>query len=212
MSVVGWDWASQAHDITVLDDAGAVLDRWAFPHTEAGWVMALARLRRRGEPGDLPVIIEKTSGLIVDRILAAGHPVAPVHPNSSCAARPHRGASGAKSDPGDSCKLAGCPRTDGHRLRRIEPVGAGLRELQALVRLREDQARARTAAVNKLRAMLGHYWPGPRNLFHSLAPAIALAFPPACPAPPAAAGSARPGWPRSCAATPTAAARAPPCC
>jgi len=153
------------------------------------------------------VIIEKTSGLIVDRILAAGHPVAPVHPNSSCAARPHRGASGAKSDPGDSCKLAGCPRTDGYRLRRIEPAGAGLRELQALVRLREDQARARTAAVNQLRAMLGHYWPGPRNLFHSLAPAIALAFLTACPAPQAAAGSARPGWPRSCAATPTAAAR-----
>jgi hypothetical protein len=40
MSVVGWDWASQAHDVTVLDDAGAVLDRWAFPHTEAGWVTA----------------------------------------------------------------------------------------------------------------------------------------------------------------------------
>jgi hypothetical protein len=35
MSVVGWDWASRAHDVTVLDDAGAVLDRWAFPHTEA---------------------------------------------------------------------------------------------------------------------------------------------------------------------------------
>jgi hypothetical protein len=79
MSVVGWDWASQAHDVTVLDDAGAVLDRWAFGHAEAGWVMALARLRRHGEPGEMPVIIEKTSGLIVDRLLAAGHPVVPVH-------------------------------------------------------------------------------------------------------------------------------------
>src|SRR6266566_7384408 len=75
MSYVGWDWASQGHDVTVLDDTGAVLDRWALPHTEAGWVMALARLRRHGGPGDLPVIIEKTSGLVVDRLLAAGHPV-----------------------------------------------------------------------------------------------------------------------------------------
>jgi hypothetical protein len=24
MSVAGWDWASQAHDVTVLDGAGAV--------------------------------------------------------------------------------------------------------------------------------------------------------------------------------------------
>src|SRR5215831_14583877 len=138
MSVVGWDWASQAHDVTVLDDAGAVLDRWAFPHTEAGWAMALARLRCHGEPGDLPVIIEKTSGLVVDRLLAAGHPVVPVHPNSFHAARPRWGASGAKSDPGDSYKLADYLRTDGHRLRRLEPADPGLRELQALVRLRED--------------------------------------------------------------------------
>lgn len=33
MSCVGWDWASQAHDFTVLDDGGVILDRWAFPHT-----------------------------------------------------------------------------------------------------------------------------------------------------------------------------------
>src|SRR6266576_1411023 len=84
---VGWDWASQGHDVTVLDDAGAVLDRWAFGHTEAGWVMALARLRRHGGPGDLPVIIEKTSGLVAGRLLAAGHPVVPVHPTPVYAAR-----------------------------------------------------------------------------------------------------------------------------
>jgi Transposase len=125
MSVVGWDWASQAHDVTVLDDAGAVLDRWAFGHTEAGWVMALARLRRHGEPGEMPVIIEKTSGLTVDRLLAAGHPVVPMHPNSFHAARPRWGASGAKSDPGDSYKLADYLRTDGHRLRRLEPADTG---------------------------------------------------------------------------------------
>jgi transposase len=193
MSVVGWDWASRAHDVTVLDDAGAVLDRWAFPHTEAGWVMALARLRRHGDPGGLPVIIEKTSGLIVDRLLAAGHPVVPVHPDSFHAARPRWGASGAKSDPGDSYKLADYLRTDGHRLRRLEPADAGLRELQALIRLREDQVRARTAATSQLWAMPGNYWPGPRDLFYSLASPIALAFRTAYPTPQAAArlGEAR---------------------
>jgi transposase len=193
MSVVGWDWASQAHDVTVLNDAGGVLDRWAFPHTEAGWVMTLGRLRRHGEPGDLPVIIEKTSGLVVDRLLAAGHPVVPVHPTAFYAARPRWGASGAKSDPGDSYKLADYLRTDGHRLRRLEPADPGLRELQALVRLREDQVRARTAATNQLWAMLGNYWPGPRDLFCSLASPIALAFLTAYPTPQSAArlGEAR---------------------
>jgi hypothetical protein len=46
------------------------------------------------------VIVERTSGLVVDRLLSAGHPVVPVHPTAFFAARPRWGASGAKSDPG----------------------------------------------------------------------------------------------------------------
>lgn len=176
MTVVGWDWASRTHDVTVLDDDGGVRERWAFQHSEAGWANTLQRLRGHGDPQALPVIIEKTSGLVVDRLLAAGHPVVPVHPTSFYAARPRWGASGAKSDPGDSYKLADYLRTDGHRLRRLEPVDPGLRELQALVRLRDDQVRARTAATNQLTATLDAHWPGPRNLFQSLASPIALAF------------------------------------
>lgn len=176
MSLVGWDWASHSHDVTVLDDDGAIREQWSFAHTESGWTSALHRIRQHGDPAELPVIIEKNSGLVVDRLLASGHPVVPVHPTSFYAARPRWGASGAKSDPGDSYKLADYLRTDGHRLRRLEPVDPGLRELQALVRLRDDQVRARTAAVNQLTATLEAHWPGPRNLFRSLATPIALAF------------------------------------
>jgi transposase len=154
MPLVGWDWASRTHDVTVLDEEGAIRERWSFPHTEPGWASTLHRLRDHGDPAELPVIIEKNSGLVVDRLLAAGHPVVPVHPTSFYAARPRWGASGAKSDPGDSYKLADYLRTDGHRLRRLEPLDPGLRELQALVRLRDDQVRARTAAINQLTATL----------------------------------------------------------
>jgi transposase len=176
MNYVGFDWASRAHDVTVLDEAGGVLDRWAFPHSETGWVTTLDRLARHGSAAEVPVIIERTSGLIVDRLLAAGHPVVPVHPTAFYAARPRWGASGAKSDPGDSYKLADYLRTDGHRLRRLTPTDPGLHELQALVRLRDDQVRARTAATNQLTAILDTYWPGPKQLFMSLASQIALAF------------------------------------
>src|SRR5829696_10344406 len=53
MNYVGFDWASRAHDVTVLDEAGRVLDRWAFPHSETGWVTTFgpagtARIGRRG--------------------------------------------------------------------------------------------------------------------------------------------------------------------
>jgi transposase len=162
--------------VTVLDDAGAVVDRWALRHTEQDLAAALDRLAGLSEPAVLPVIIERTSGLVVDRLVAAGHPVVPVHPTAFWAARPRWGASGAKSDAGDSYKLADYLRTDGHRLRRLDRSDPGLQELQALVRLREDHLRARTAASNQLGALLEAHWPGPKAVFYRLASPIALAF------------------------------------
>ncbi|WP_328981501.1 IS110 family transposase [Streptomyces mirabilis] len=190
---VGWDWASASHDVTVIEDRGIVIDHWAFQHSEDDFETALARLASHGTPAVLPVIIERSSGLVVDRLLEAGHPVVPVHPTAFHAARPRWGASGAKSDPGDSYKLADYLRTDGHRLRRLVPVDSGLRELQALVRLRDDHVRARTAAGNQLGALLEQHWPGPRNLFCSLVSDIALNFLTDYPTPQAAArlGEAR---------------------
>ena len=47
---VGWDWASATHDVTVLDDAGGVVDRWAFAHTEQDLAATLARLARQRSP------------------------------------------------------------------------------------------------------------------------------------------------------------------
>jgi transposase len=173
---IGWDWASTSHDVTVLDEQGRVVERWALRHTEQALAETLARLARHGQPAHLPVIIERSTGLVVDRLLAAGHPVVPVHPTAFHAARPRWGAAGAKSDPGDSYKLADYRRTDGHRLRRVQPLDPGLRELQALVRLREDHVRARTAATNQLGALLDAHWPGPKAMFCKLASDIALAF------------------------------------
>jgi transposase len=190
---VGWDWASTSHDVTVLDDQGRVLERWALRHTEQALAEALARLARHGQPAHLPVIIERSTGLVVDRLLAAGRPVVAVHPTAFHAARPRWGAAGAKSDPGDGDKLADYLRTDGHRLRRLQPLDPGLRELQALVRRREDHVRARTAASNQLGALLDAHWPGPKAMFCKLASDTALAFLADCPTPQSAArlGQAR---------------------
>ena len=173
---VGWDWASQTHDITVMDAQGVVVDHWALDHDGAGIDAAIARLAGHGRPRDLAVAIETTSGLVVDRLVADGHPVVPIHPNAFNAARPRWGASRAKSDPGDSFKLADYLRTDGHRLRRLEPLDAATAELQALSRLRDDHVEARVAATNQLRALLERHWPGATRVFARLDSEIALAF------------------------------------
>ena len=173
---VGWDWASETHDVTVIDNAGGIIDHWALCHNEAGIDSAVSRLTSYGRPGELPVSIETTSGLVVDRLLAAGHPVVPVHPNAFNAARPRWGASRAKSDPGDSFKLADYLRTDGHRLRRLNPLDAATAELQALCRMRTDHVEAKVAATNQLAALLGRHWPGAAAIFGRLDSEIALAF------------------------------------
>ena len=41
---VGWDWASETHDVTVLDDQGQMIDRWALTHDAGGIDGTLHRL------------------------------------------------------------------------------------------------------------------------------------------------------------------------
>ena len=173
---VGWDWASEAHDITVLDNTGVMVDRWAPAHDELGIRATLARLAGHGDPAELPVAIEATASVVIDRLLAAGHPVVPIHPNAFHATRPRWGASKAKSDPGDSFKLADYLRTEGHRLRRLEPISQHTAEIQALSRARTDLVDARTAAANQLGALLGRHWPGAAAIFARLDSEIALSF------------------------------------
>ncbi|WP_330228174.1 IS110 family transposase [Nocardia sp. NBC_00508] len=188
MAFAGWDWGSTTHDVTVIDDAGGKIERFPVPHTEDGIARALARLACYGGPGELPVAIETTRGLVVDRLLTAGHPVIPVHPNAFHAARPRWGAARAKNDPGDGFKLADYARTDGHRLPVLAPTLPQTLELQALTRQRGDHLGMRIAAVNQLAALLDTHWPGGRTIFASLHSPIALAFLDRYPSPQAAAG------------------------
>jgi transposase len=185
--LIGWDWASTSHAVTVLDAAGTIVGCWTVGHTEHDLETLLARLAAYDDPAALPVAIERAEGLVVDRLIAAGRPVVPIDPGAFHAARPRWGAAGAKSDPGDSYKLADYLRTDGHRLRRLEPVDAATRELQSLVRLRDDHVAARTAASNQLGALLDAHWPGAKQVFFRLAFKIALAFLAEFPTPQAAA-------------------------
>ncbi len=173
---VGWDWASRNHDLTVIDDAGAICARFAIGHDEMSLDKVLQDLASLATPAELPVAIERPDGIVVERLLAAGHPVVPVHPNSFHAARSRWGAGRAKSDPADSYMLADYLRTDGHRLRRLRPLDPATRELQALVRMRDDHVTARTAATNQLHALLEAHRPGANAIFSRLGSTIALAF------------------------------------
>src|ERR671910_2780880 len=99
-----------------------------------------------------------------------------VDPAGFKAARPRWGSAGAKSDLGDAYMLADYARTDGHRLRRVQPMADATRDLAVLVRSRTSLVEARTAASNQLWAVLAEHWPGAAGLFQKLTSKIALAF------------------------------------
>ena len=172
----GLDWGGAAHAVCVVDEQGRVAARFEVAHTAGGLAELRGKLARFGDPAGLPVAIERPSGLLVDTLLDAGHPVVPIHPNAVKAARPRYRASGAKSDGADGFLLADLLRTDRHRFAPLRPEGDEIRALRALVRGRDDLVATRVALANQLRALLGGYWPGAAAVFADLDSPIALAF------------------------------------
>lgn len=172
----GWDWGSTRHGVCVIDAEGVIVRRWLVQHTDDDLARLFEELDDVVDAKALPIAIERGEGLVVGLMADAGHPVLMVEPAAFKAARPRWGSAGAKSDLGDAFMLADYARTDGHRLRRIEPVCQATRELGALVRARASLVEARTAASNQLWAVLAEHWPGAGVLFQKLISPIALAF------------------------------------
>ena len=142
----GWDWGSTHHGVCVIDDQGTIIKQWLVQHTHDDLGQLFGELAALADPLDLPVAIERSEGLVVGLVAAAGHPVLMAEPAGFNAARPRWGSAGTKSDAGDAFMLADYARTDGHRLRRVAPVAEATRELGVLVRARMSVVEARTAA------------------------------------------------------------------
>ena len=172
----GLDWGSTRHAACVVDEHGKLVDRLAVRHDAEGLDWLIARLRRLGPAGALPIAIERPSGIVVAALAAAGHPVVPIHPNAVKATRPRYRAALLKSDAGDAYILADLLRTDGHRFRPLAASSDALKALRALVRGRDDLVAERVALANQLRGVLESFWPGAAAIFADIDSPIALAF------------------------------------
>jgi hypothetical protein len=172
----GLDWGGERHAVCVVDDAGKVVVHFEVAHDAEGLASLLKRLGKLAPVADLAVAIERPSGLVVDTLVAAGHPVVPIHPNVVKACRPRYRAAGGKNDLGDAYLLADVLRTDGHRFRPLTPQSDAIKALRALVRTRDDLVAERVALANQLRSLLESFWPGAASLFSDIDSPIALAF------------------------------------
>jgi transposase len=168
----GLDWGSERHAVCVVARDGKVVAHFEVSHDAAGLTELRAKLAQIAPHEEIPIAIERPTGLIVDALVDAGHRVVPIHPNVVKACRPRYRAAGGKSDLGDSYLLADVLRTDGHRFRSLTPQSDALKALRALVRTRDDLVAERVALANQLRALLGSFWPGAAAIFADVDPFV----------------------------------------
>lgn len=172
----GVDWAAENHAVCVMNAAGKIVAQFTAGHSAAGIAMLIHRLAKFGDPGDVPVAIERPDGRLVDLLLEAGHPVVPVKPNAIKAWRDGEVLSGAKSDAGDAAVIAEYLRLRYHRLHAAAPYSDQTKALRTVVRTRDDLVDMRVAAANQLAALLDAHWPGAKAVFADVESPISLAF------------------------------------
>ena len=171
----GIDWATEHHDIVVLNKEGDKVSAFQVEHSFEGLRHLCDTLKKlvQGDLSRLGVIIETSHGLLVSTLLDEGFTVYPVNPKES---ENRRKASGAKTDPIDANNLAKMLRSDLKDMKPFKPSSDAIVELRQLTRDQNGLIQTQTALVNQLRACLLDYFPVFPGLFSDLDLPISLAF------------------------------------
>ena len=151
----GIDWAKDAHAVCVVDERGSAVARFEVEHSDAGLRELVSRLT--GVEG---VAIERPDGPVVEALLEADLPVVVIASRHVKALRTRHGLAGNKDDRADAYVLADALRTDGQRLRPLQPDAPETLALRASVRARKDLVHHRTALGQQLAAHLALAFPG----------------------------------------------------
>ena len=159
---VALDWATDHHDIAVVDRHGALVAEFRFAHTAAGW----AEFGEKVKPyAGAPLALETSSGPAVDQLLQRGWSVYPVNPKAAERYRERKAPSGDKADRPDAWSLADALRTDGHAWRKLIPQDEATALLRALCRDEIGLIEQRTLLVNQLMAALREFYPAALEAF-----------------------------------------------
>lgn len=169
----GVDWATRSHAVCVVDERGEAVERFEVEHSEPGLRMLGRRLTKAGVSR---VAIERPDGPVIEALFSVGLEVVVIASRHVKALRTRYGTAGNKDDRADAFVLADVLRTDGHRLRSLQPDAPETVTLRATVRARKDLVQTRTRLAQQLRASLELAFPGALGLFADLDSPIALRF------------------------------------
>ena len=198
----GIDWATQHHDVAVIDDDGRVIARGRVSNDAAGFAALLTLLAEAGDSAahPIPVGIETDRGLWVGALRETGRVIYPINPLAASHYRARHAVSGAKSDATDAVLLANIVRTDAQAHRPLPADTELAQAVRVLARAQQDAVWDRQQAANLGRHCCASNCPTLLAVFQGSdrlrRPAPHLAWRPARPPPPrcAARGCAR-RWP-----------------
>lgn len=156
------DWASDHHDVIVLDRAGAVAAEFRFAHSAAGWMEFTEKMKPFGA---CPFTLETSSGPAVDQLLQRAYPLYPLSPRAAKAYRARKAPSGTKTDRHDTWAMADALRTDGHAWRPLRVQDEATATLRLLCRDEISLIQQRTQLINQLLAALREYYPAALEAF-----------------------------------------------
>ncbi|MEV6013522.1 IS110 family transposase [Streptomyces sp. NPDC051976] len=163
----GIDWATDHHDVALLDEAGSLLGKLRIDDTPAGLTQLLDLLAQHGDSPQhpIPIAIETSHGLLVACLRAAGRPIYVINPLTAARYRDRYALSRKKSDHLDAKVLANILRTDPAEHRPLPADSHLAQAITVLARAQQDAVRDRVQTGNRLRSHLREYFPGFLTVF-----------------------------------------------
>jgi len=158
---VGFDWASEKHQVCLLDADRRVIGEREVAHDGAG-LAALCDwlIERTGTPPErIAVAIETPHGPVVETLLERGFQLYAINPKQLDRFRDRFGVAGAKDDSRDARVLGHSLRTDPQAFRRLAVEDPVIIELREWSRVAEDLQQERNRLANRVREQLWRYYP-----------------------------------------------------
>jgi len=158
---VGVDWATEAHEVRLIDGQGKVRHARSVEHSGAGITAFVDWLDKEscGRPGCVAVAIEIPRGAVVEALAERGFHVYSINPKQLDRFRDRHTVAGAKDDSRDAYVLADSLRTDRHLFRRVQIDDPLVIQIRELSRMDEDLRRESNALSNRLREQLHRFYP-----------------------------------------------------
>lgn len=159
---VGIDWATEAHEVCVLDARGRKVGGRSFEHSGEG-LAQLADWIGKNTLGVIAsrvaVVVELVRGALVATLVERGYRVFACNPKQTDRFRDRHSPAGAKDDRLDALVLAEAGRNDRKLLREVPVEGEQIVHVRELARLHTQLTSDDVRLTNRLREQLRRYYP-----------------------------------------------------